>query len=204
MCHHRRVTALPLRAAFRQQVRGTALGVAHDLLVEHGWDGVRMGEVARLTGVSRPTLYKEFGDRQGLGEALLLRETERFLVGVQEVVAAHPSDPARGIRLAVRYTLDEAERSPLLRAVLTSTRSDDAGLVPLLARSVPLLRRAVQVLVAALAPHLPGTPEEDLTDAAEVLVRLCVSHLVQPTGDAATTSARLARVAERYLGLPGS
>ncbi|MCW2779338.1 MAG: hypothetical protein JWN17_3063 [Frankiales bacterium] len=195
------MTVQPLRAAFRRQVRDTALEVAHGLVVEHGWDGVRLGEVARLTGVSRPTLYKEFGDRQGLGEALLLQETERFLVGVAAVVEEHAADPALGLLRAVRFTLDEAARSPLLHAVLTSSRGDDAGLVPLLARSVPLLRRAVEVLVASLGPHLPDVAHEDLADTAETLVRLCVSHLVQPSADAATTSLRLARTAWRLLGL---
>lgn len=189
------------RAAFRRQVREAALDVAAGVVVEQGWDRVRMGDVAVETGVSRPTLYKEFGDRQGLGEALLLRESERFLVGVQAVVHEHGDDPARAVLLAVRYTLDEAARSPLLHAVLTSTRSDDAGLVPLLARSAPLLRRAVDVLVGALGPHLPPQPGSDLEDAAEALVRLCVSHLVQPSGDAASTALRLGRVCWRYLGL---
>lgn len=196
------MTVEPLRAAFRRQVRDTALEVAHALVVEGGWDSVRMGEVARRTGVSRPTLYKEFGDRQGLGEALLLQETERFLVGVQEVVAAHAGDPSLGVLRAVRFTLDEAARSPLLHAVLTSTRGDDAGLVPLLARSAPLLRRAVEVLVEALGPHVPQVSPQDLVDSAEVLVRLCVSHLVQPSGDRETTAWRLARVCWRYLSLP--
>ena len=41
-----------------------------------------MGRVAELTGVSRPTLYKEFGDKQGLADALALGETERFVAGV--------------------------------------------------------------------------------------------------------------------------
>ena len=193
------MTVLPLRAAFRQQVRDVALDVARELVVAHGWSGVRMGDVAQRTGVSRPTLYKEFGDRNGLGEALLLQESERFLVGVQEQVARYPREPGRGVLEAVRYTMEEAARSPLLHAVLTSTRADDAGLVPLLARSAPLLRRSVEVLVAALGPLVPR-PQE-LPDAAEVLVRLCVSHLVQPSGDVASTSLRLARVACRYLGL---
>ncbi|MCU1693354.1 MAG: TetR family transcriptional regulator [Frankiales bacterium] len=196
------MTVEPLRASFRRKVRDTALDVVRALVLEHGWDGVRMGEVARRTGVSRPTLYKEFGDRQGLGEALLLQETERFLVGVQQVVADHAADPATGVLQAVRYTLDEATRSPLLHAVLTSTRGDDVGLVPLLATSAPLLRRAVEVLVAALGPLLPGTPPEVLGEVADTLVRLCVSYLVQPAGDPEETSQKLARVARRCLALP--
>ena len=85
--------------------------------------------------------------------------------------------------------------------MLTSTRGDDDGLVPLLARSAPLLRRAVAVLVEAVGPHLPDVARGDLADGAEALVRLCVSHLVQPSGDVDATALRLARVAWRYLGL---
>lgn len=196
------MTIEPLRASYRRHVRDTALDVTRALVLERGWDGVRLADVATRTGVSRPTLYKEFGDRQGLGEALLLQEQERFLVGVRGVVEAHAGDPGVGVLEAVRFTLAEAQRSPLLHAVLTSSRRADDGLVPLLATSAPLLRRAVAVLVEALGPHLPGTPEQELAEVADTLVRLVVSHLVQPGPDPEQTAQRLARVARRCLALP--
>ena len=196
------VSAEPLRVAFRRQVREHALEQAHALAVEHGWDRVRMGAVATATGVSRPTLYKEFGDKQGLGEALVLRETERFLVGVAAALRAH-EDLGAAVEAAVAYTLAEAAASPLLHAVLTATRGDDAGLLTLLTtRSAPLLHAASAVVVDVLGPRLPGR-EAELAETADVLVRLVVSHLVQPADDPAGTAAHLARVAVRVLG-PGA
>lgn len=196
------MTAEPLRVAYRRQVRAQALEQACALLVEHGWARVRMGQVAVATGVSRPTLYKEFGDKQGLGEALVRAETDRFLVGVQAALDGAVEVPA-GITAAVLYTLEEAEQSPLLRAVLTSTRGDDTGLLPLFTtRSAPLLEAAGGVVVAWLRARLPHHDARDVTEAADALVRLVVSHLVQPAGPAAETAERLSRAAVRVLRLP--
>lgn len=194
------MTVEPLRVAFRRQVREQALQVAHDLTAQRGWDQVRVGEVAEATGVSRPTLYKEFGSKQGLGEALVLRETDRFLAGIAEQLAAHEPDLAAGIEAAVRFTLEEAERSPLLHAVLTSTRSGDDSLLPFLTtRSAPLLEAATTALSGWLAEHSPRTPEQDLAQGVDALVRLVVSHLVLPSADPSRTAAELAQLAMRFL-----
>ena len=194
------MTAPPLRVTFRQQVREQALAVAHDLTVERGWDRVRMAEVATRTGVSRPTLYSEFGDKRGLGEALLLRESGRFVVGVQGVLDDNVGEIRRAVTAAVRYTLDAAADSPLLHAILTATRSDDA--VPLLTtRSAPMLAAATETLVAWFAEHEPELDSSEVADAVDCLVRLVVSHLVLPVADDAQTAARLTRMALRYLWL---
>jgi Bacterial regulatory proteins, tetR family len=66
--------------SFRRHLRAEAIRAAHALTVEKGWDRVRVAEVAALIGVSRPTLYKEFGDKQGLGDVLVLDEAQRFPV----------------------------------------------------------------------------------------------------------------------------
>lgn len=191
----------PLRVSFRRQLRETALAVAHQLTVDHGWDRVRLSEVATLTGVSRPTLYKEFGDKQGLGEALVLRETERFLVGVAAQLERHAQDLTAGIRSAVCYTLAEAAASPLLRAVLTSARGDDALLPALTTRSAPVLEAATTMLGAWLGEQLPALDRQEIHDAVDTLVRLTVSHIVLPAGGPEETANRLVRVALRYLWL---
>lgn len=67
-------------------------------------------------------LYAEFGDKQGLGEALVLNEADRFLAGISDILGQYREDAAGGIQASVRYTLAEAEESPLLRAVLASPR----------------------------------------------------------------------------------
>lgn len=196
------MTVEPLRVAFRRQLREQALQEAQALTVDRGWAQVRMGEVAARTGVSRPTLYKEFGDRQGLGEALVLRETERFLTGIGEVLEQHATDVAAGILAAVEYVLAEAEASPLLRGILTSARAGDDDLLPLLTtRSAPVLAAATHTLVSWFHEHFPELDPEDLADSADALARLAVSHLVLPAEDRAGTARRLTRVALRCLRL---
>lgn len=192
----------PLRRTFRRQVREEALRAAAQLIVANGWSQVRMAEVAALTGVSRQTLYSEFHDKHGLGEALVLRETDRFIAGVSRILDDHGNDVAAGIAAAVEFTLVEAESSPLLRAILTSARGGDDDLLPLLTtRSAPVLQAATSALVAWFDQHVPGLEPRDLADAADTVVRLAVSHLVLPTADRTTTARRLARIALLCLRL---
>lgn len=197
-----------LRLSFRRHLREQALLAAHALTVEKGWDRVRVSEVAALTGVSRPTLYKEFGDKKGLGDALVVRETERFLAGIETVLDSHSGDAAKAITAAVRYTLDEAAASPLLKAVLTASRTHEAetesaptGVLALLTTSASLLELSSRSLVAWFAEHFPDLDHDDVGDGVDALVRLTVSHLVLPAADSATTGERISKVALRYLGL---
>ncbi len=199
------MTVEPLRLTFRRQLREQALQAAHALVVERGWSQVRMGVVAAQTGVSRPTLYKEFGDKQGLGEALILRETERFLTGMADLLEQHSTDIAAGIQAAVAFVLAEADASPLLRGILTSARAGDDDLLPLLTtRSAPVLTAATQTLVSWFGVHFPALDAEDLADSADALARLAVSHLVLPAEDRTRTAQRLTRVALRCLRLDAS
>lgn len=191
--------------AFRNQVHEQALDVAQQLLVTQGWDKVRFGEVAAAVGVSRPTLYAAFGSKDGLAEALVLRETERFLTGIAEVLAEHTDDAAQAVAAATAFTFAEAGRSPVLHAVLTSARSGADSLLPLLTtRSRPVLQAATQVLVDWFVEHFPGPARAEVQDGVDALVRLVVSHLVLPADDPARTPELLARLALRYLALSAS
>ena len=197
------MTVEPLRVAFRRQVREQVLDAAHSQALAVGWEKVRVGDVAAAAGISRPTLYKEFAGKQGLGDAMVLREIDRFLLGIAAVLEEHTSDAtgATGaVTAAVAYTLAEAHANPLLHAVLTSTRGGDESLLPLLTtRSAPLLTAATTALSGWFARHFPELPAADVADGVDALVRLTVSHLVQPAGDERETAERLARVAVRYL-----
>lgn len=193
-----------LRMSYRRHLRESALKAAYDMTVEKGWSRVRVADVAAAIGVSRPMLYKEFGDKQGLGDALVLNETERFLVGIQAVLDEHSGQAAEAITESVRFTLDEAEASPLLKAVLTASRSgaeEGTGVLPLLATSASLLELASARLVSWFNEHFPEIDHQDVIDGVDALIRLTVSHLVLPTADSAQTGRRISQVALRYLAL---
>lgn len=87
-----------MRERYREHVRAAVLETAHDLIAERGWERVRMGEIAEAVGVSRALLYKEFGDKPGLGEAVVLREAARFIEGIENVLAHHGSDASMASR----------------------------------------------------------------------------------------------------------
>lgn len=195
-----------MRMSFRRHMRDEVLRAARELTIEKGWERVRMSEVAELVGVSRPTLYKEFTDKQGLGDALVVTEGQLFLEGIHAVLASHTGDIGGGITAAVEYTLKEAEASPLLKAALTSTRTtttgtrDSAtGVLPLLPTSASLLELSSAALIAWFGEHFDQLDPEDVNEVADVLVRLTVSHLELPAADAHTTGRRISQVALRYL-----
>lgn len=197
-----------VRLSFRRHMREQVLNAARALAIEKGWERVRVSEVAELAGVSRPTLYKEFTDKKGLGDALIVREGEEFLDGVRAVLDKHTRDAGAGIIAAVRYTLDEAESSPLLKAVLTANRGadvgpgpHDTGVLPLLPTSASLLELSSATMTTWFIGHFPGLDAQDVRDVVDALVRLTVSHLVLPSDDAAATAQRISQVALRYLRL---
>jgi len=192
----------PLRMQFRRQVRESALATAHRMLVDRGWEHVTVSAVAAAVGVSRPTFYKEFAGKQALGEALVRRETDRFLSGVAAVLDEHTQDVDAAIAAAVQYTLLEAQASPLLRAVLTSTRGGDDSLLPLLTtRLAPLLSAASAALTGWFAEHFPEHDDATVAEGVDAVVRLVVSHLVLPAAPPEQTARQLATLATRYLGV---
>lgn len=176
--------------SFRRHIREQVLRATRELTIEKGWEQVRVSEVAEVVGVSRPTLYKEFGDKQGLGDALVVAEGQRFLEGIHAILAEHTGDVQGGITAAVRFTLREAEASPLLKSVLTSNHSGDdragaptTGVLPLLPTSASLLQLSSAALVAWFHDHFADLDSEDVEEVADVLVRLTVSHVVLPSAD---------------------
>lgn len=194
-----------MRQRYRARMREEVLEVAHDLIAERGWDRVRMGEVAEQVGISRALLYKEFGDKPGLGEAVVLREASRFIAGIDGVLALQGTDPAAALGASVAYVLDEAERSPLLRSVLIPSRDDEAGastgILPLLTTSAQLLELASVSLANWLSVHVSGVDGDEVADIADALVRLTVSHLALPTMSRGQTAQKITEVGLRYLGL---
>jgi AcrR family transcriptional regulator len=78
-----------------------------------------MVDVAAAAGVSRQTLYNEFGSKDGLARALVRREADAFFAGVDRVLAERAgSDPDRLVGVA-EWIVRAARANPLVRALLT-------------------------------------------------------------------------------------
>ena len=101
--------------------------------------------------------------------------------------------------------LEEAERSPLLRAVLISngelSSQSATGILPLLTTSAQLLDLSTRSLANWVTYNFPDLVTEEVSDVADALVRLTVSHLALPTWTRPETSRKITEVGLRYLGL---
>lgn len=192
--------------------RETLLDTALAALGKQPWAAVRMVDVAARARVSRQTLYNEFGSKEGLARALVRREADRYLRGV-EAVLAEPGPPARRLAALAEWTVATAAARPVLRALLTGAwgerlpaprpvragtrlapvpeqRRADAG-VPTPGELLGQARDRAAALLTRAAEDAGGTagPEGAAAgDAAgvvrscELVLRLALSFVVASTG----------------------
>jgi AcrR family transcriptional regulator len=181
-------------------IRDALLDAAYDVAVTTGWQRARMADVAAAAGVSRQTLYDHFGGREGVALHLALRETERFVDGVERAMDRHPDDVRAAVEAAATFALKAARDNPLIRSILTE--DGDAGLLPYMTtRAEPLLAAARARLVAYFTDHWPAIPPDAATEAADVVVRLALSYIVLPGPAPAAAARRIAATAARLLDL---
>lgn len=179
----------------REVLRSDALDVAEELMLDSGPRGLSMRELAQRVGVSRQTLYNEFGDRQGVASALVLRSTARFLDRIETALAAE-EDLHTAWVAAVGAALTEAGANPLVKALL---RGDGAAPELFGGDSGPIVAAATDRSVVYLRRAFPGLDPAAVELAAETATRLTVSHLVLPRHPADRVAQQIATVVVRIL-----
>ncbi|NES28515.1 TetR family transcriptional regulator [Micromonospora terminaliae] len=178
------------------RLRDAIVAAARAQTIAAGWDGVRMGGVAQAAGVSRQTVYNEFGSKAGLAEALARREVDRFVGEVRAALDAHGGDVRAAAYAAIRHTLAAAADNPLVKAILTSARGGSDELLPYLTtRSELILAESSAALLEWAGRHLPEGDPVALAFAADTIVRLTVSHIVLPGAPVDDTADQLADLA---------
>ena len=188
------VTAPPLT------MRERVIDAAVVLTTEQGWAHVTMARLADAVGVSRQTVYNEIGTKPRLAEAMILRELDRFLGVVTVAFDAHPDDLVGAIRGASRAVLEASADNPLLHAIVSATHGADTELLPLLTtHAESLLATAKAVVTDRVAPYDVELTPTQLDAAIDMVVRVVLSHVMQPSGPADRTAGDLAWIADRVL-----
>ncbi|MEV7429563.1 TetR family transcriptional regulator [Nocardioides sp. NPDC092400] len=194
------MTTSPAPTPAPTTTRDRVVDAAVRLTIDVGWARVTMGRLADEVGVSRQTVYNEMGTKAGLAEAIIARELERFLGVVTLAFDEHPDDLVAAIREATRSVLELAQDNPLLHAVVSATHGADTELLPLLTtQSESLLVAAQGVVAERIAPYDVDLEPEQLDAAIDMVVRVVLSHVMQPSALPATTADRLAWLAARVL-----
>ena len=192
--------------------RESLLDAAYAALARRPWPAVRMVDVAAMAGVSRQTLYNEFGSKEGLGRALVRREADGYLAGVERTLAAHTKARER-LAAAAEWTASAARGNALVRAMLTGCWSErlpspTLAAVPSTASAVPAQRRADgplpspadlvamvrdRAVAAVTGPGMSTADVAELARSCELVVRLSVSCVSAPPGEGG--AAELVRLA---------
>ncbi len=176
--------------------REQLLDAVDGLLSDRTWAKLSMGEVARRAGLSRQTLYNEFGSRTEFAEALIVREAERLLAGPERALAAHPDDPRAGVEEALAAFLDAAAHNRLVESMLAEA---DDGLLAVVTTRDAVLSAATDRLTAVVKETFPAVDAADARRLCEVVVRLGISHATLPTGTPAATASELTAVLGPHL-----
>lgn len=181
-------TRTPYPEAARQLLRETLFGAARDELQQRAWSEITMADVASAAGVSRQTLYKEFGSRDEFAQAFVIHEGERFLDGVEAAVREHLDDPHAAVGAALEAFLRAAGEDPLVRILLSD---DGGGMLPFVTtQGMPVVHWATARLTAVIEEGWPQVPAEKARLLAESLVRLAISYITAPSGPPETTAAQ--------------
>lgn len=190
--------ATPYAVAARELLRNTLLDAAREELQDRAWPEVTMADVARAAGVSRQTLYNEFGSREAFAQAFVMREGDRFVTAVEEAIRERRDDPAAALTAAFDLFLTAAAADPLIRAVLSDERGD--GMLPLVTtQGEPLVTRAAERLAAAMLDGWPQVRPHDAELLAECIVRLAISYATLPHGEARMTAASVTELLGPFL-----
>src|SRR5271154_49110 len=189
---------IPFSTAVRELLHNTLLDAALEQLRKHNWAEITMADIARTAGVSRQTLYKEFGSRDEFAQALAQREADRFLAAVEQAVNAHLDDPAVALSAAFDVFLTAAAEDSLVRTIVYGDGAEEL-LALFTTHGKPLVESAAERLTAMVLAGWPQVQPGDAALLSECLVRLAISYAALPKGPTSMTAASVATLLAPYI-----
>jgi len=183
-----------------ESTRDRLINAAITLTTEGGWAGVTMAKLAEHAGVSRQTVYNEIGTKAELAEAMILRELERFLGCVTRAFETHSEDLLSAIRAASYDALERAQDNRLLHAIVSATHGADTELLPLLTtHSHGMLGFTRELVREQVDTFDHGLSSDELDIAIDMVVRVVLSHVMQPMGTPDQAADGIVWMVERVL-----
>lgn len=189
---------VPYSVAARELLRNTLLDAAcHELQGRH-WADITMADIAVAAGVSRQTLYKEFGSREEFAQVLVMREADSFLDAVERAVKDNLADPQKALAGAFELFLTAAEQNPVVKAIVVEEGAEEL-LALLTTHGKPLVERAADRLTEVMMDGWPLMRRGDAVLLSDCLVRLAISYAALPSGPATKTAAAISSLFEPYV-----
>jgi AcrR family transcriptional regulator len=195
------VERIPYAEASRVLLRDSVLDAMRDLLLTRDWSAITLSDVARAAGISRQTIYNEFGSRQGLAQGYALRLADRLVDTIHAALDANVGNVYESFLQGFRSFFSESASDPLVISLLTGVAKPDL-LQLITTDSAPIINRASGRLALALTQTWMITSDEDAGVLARAIVRLALSYVSMPPEADHDVAADLARLmtpfAERH------
>ena len=147
-----------------------------DLLVAHRLRDVTLEDVAERAAVSRQTVYRHFGSRDGLIRAVVVREETRLAGRAREAVA-NVQTLDRAVVRAVTALLTGVREHPLIDRLIAD---DPETILPYLTLGKGPVLSTAGTIVGELVRHYAPVDDVVVDELAEVLSRLVISYTVAP------------------------
>jgi AcrR family transcriptional regulator len=209
MSRPRSAQRIPYAEASRVLLRDSILDGMRDELLTRDWSAITLSHVAKAAGISRQTIYNEFGSRHGLAQAYALRLADRLVDQIEGAIEGNVGDVYAAFAQGFRDFFTESAADPLVISLLTGDFKPDL-LQLITTDSGPIITHCSQRLTATFVDSWVKCGEEDAGVLARAIVRLAMSYVsMPPEADSGTSPARghdvahdLARLmtpfAERY------
>lgn len=168
-----------------------------ELVSTRGWSATTMSDVAAAAGVSRQTVYNEFGTRQDLVQAYVVREIETLVAAVETQVRAHADDAHAALSGAFGLLLRLASHEPLVRVIVAD--AEGGQLIRILTSTG--LAVATERVGALIEQVWPQVGRHDARLIAESLARLAISHAIVPTAGPEASAAAVARLVGPFIDM---
>ncbi|MGB9222592.1 TetR/AcrR family transcriptional regulator, partial [Mycobacterium sp.] len=141
-----------------------------------GLQRLTVEDVVRRAGVARMTVYRRYPRRDDLVEALVRRETQRFLAAVADGIE-NAADPHDGVVEAFIAAVRFSRTHPMLRRAAHTESALSA------ADNAELLDMGAAFIARQIHGDAPGTPNQQAQWVADVFARLFMTYIATPPTD---------------------
>ncbi|MBD0322939.1 MAG: TetR/AcrR family transcriptional regulator [Aldersonia sp.] len=184
--------------AARKLLHDAVLDAVRELLTERDWSKVSLTDVAKRAGVSRQTLYNEFGSRAGLAQRYALRLVDRLVAHVDSAIWSNVGDVDAALTNAFRGFFLDSAADPLIQSLLTGEAKPDLlRLVTL--DSGPIIDHAAVRLADTFRRSWVDVGDEESQVLARTVVRLAMSYVSVPPEAGHDVPVELAAVLAPYV-----
>lgn len=165
-----------------EMMRASILDAARERAANSEWASVRISDIADDVGVSRQTVYNEFGAKEELAQALFQAEINQFTVGILERTEAAPDIPT-ALTDVLTWVFETAEQHAVIQRMIADARQGaaDSLLAMLTVRSDSILLPARSLFLKAFTDRWPADDVRRAEQVIDLVIRMALTEVVMPS-----------------------